>query len=98
MTGPASRHDRGHISTRGAALRRQVADLAEAIAGTEEMLADTFDRLAQTRPHHAARLRELAAQARAYAQKEHRQAVIYSTPFPDAPQAVQRPAGPRADR
>lgn len=98
MTGPARRHDRGRLSTRGAALRRRLADMAEAVADTEERLAGTFDRLARTRTRDAAELRELAARARAYAEKERQQAALYRTSLPDAPQTVQRSAGPCADR
>jgi hypothetical protein len=55
-------------------IRRQLADLAAAIAGTEDRVADTFERLALTRPYDASGLLARAAQARQYAMLERNRA------------------------
>lgn len=80
MTAPTSGQDQDLTSTRGAALRQQLADLAGSIAWTEEWVADTLDRLAQTRPRDAEKLRLRAAQSRAYAQEERRRADKWGCP------------------
>jgi hypothetical protein len=51
-------------------MRRQLADLAAAIAGTEDRVAETFERLALTHPYEASGLLARAAQARQYAMSE----------------------------
>jgi phage terminase Nu1 subunit (DNA packaging protein) len=73
MTSPGSGSDPG-LAAQRRALRRRLAEVANAIACTEDNVADTFERLAVTLPKHAARLRLLAAQARANAAKEREEA------------------------
>jgi 3',5'-cyclic AMP phosphodiesterase CpdA len=57
-------------------MRRQLAALAAAIAGTEDRVADTFERLALTHPHDASGLLARAAQARQYAMLERNRAAV----------------------
>lgn len=62
----ASRLERDQVR-----LRQRMAELADAVAHTEEVIAATFEQVAENRsPSDAARLRQKAEEARAYAAKE----------------------------
>jgi hypothetical protein len=58
-------------------LRRRLAAVAAAIAGTEDRVADTLERMARTRPEDAAGLLARAAQARQYAALERNRATAF---------------------
>jgi hypothetical protein len=64
-------------------MRRQLAELAAAIAGTEDRVADTFERLALTHPHEASGLLARAAQARQYAMLERNRAAVLNRQIKD---------------
>jgi hypothetical protein len=64
-------------------MRRQLAELAVAIAGTEDRVADTFERLALTHPHEASGLLARAAQARQYAMLERNRAAVLNRQIKD---------------
>jgi uncharacterized coiled-coil DUF342 family protein len=60
-------------------LRDRIEALALQIAESEDSLAEVYEEAARLRPHAAPRLREVARQARAYAEKErafHRTACV----------------------
>jgi hypothetical protein len=51
-------------------LRERIEALALQIAESEDSVAEVYEESARLRPHAAARLRDVARQARAYAEKE----------------------------
>jgi hypothetical protein len=70
MSDPAGEEPARHDHTQ-AGLRRQMTELASAMAAAEDHLADTFEQAAGQRPPaDAQRLRARAAQARKVAAKE----------------------------
>ena len=71
---------KGHARIDPAALRRRLADVATAIAGTEDRVADTLERMAVVRPDDAAGLMARATQARQYAATERSWAATLNLP------------------
>ena len=73
-------------------MRRHLAGLAAAIAGTEDRVADTFERLALTHPYDASGLLARAARARQYATLERNRAAVFNRQADRAAQEADRAA------
>jgi hypothetical protein len=78
VTGQHDDHNLGSARFDPQLMRRHLAELAAAIAGTEDRVADTFERLAMTRPTDASGLLARAARARQYAMLERNRAAALS--------------------
>jgi hypothetical protein len=83
VTGQHHDHDLSSARFDQDLMRRQLAELAASIAGTEDRVADTFERLALTHPREASGLLARAAQARQYAMLERNRAAVLNRELKD---------------